>query len=107
MLACKRAAATARQFIVAHVHGMSLGIVTAVVLGALVFALRGLGAADYAILLVCGGAMALAGAAIVAWPRRWLIGAPAVGLALEVRTAALARLARFSVRAPRAKETSA
>ena len=108
LLACKRAEASVRAFIAAHAHGMLLGLLTAVVLGALVFTLRILRAPDYAILFASGLAMVAAGALIVAWPQRWLIGAPAVTLAKDIRAGAEARLSRFSIhRNARAEEPSA
>jgi PST family polysaccharide transporter len=108
LLACKRAGAGVRTFIAAHMHGMLLGMLTAVVLGAIVFVLRGLHAPDYAILLGSGFAMLASGTLIVAWPPSWLIGAPAATLAKEIRAALEARLSRLNIhRNARAEETSA
>ena len=108
LLACKRAGAAVRTFIAAHMHGMLLGLLTAVVLGTLVFALRELHAPDYAILLASGFAMLAGGALVVAWPQRWLIGAPTTTLAKEIRDGLEARLSRLTIhRNARAEEPSA
>jgi O-antigen/teichoic acid export membrane protein len=108
LLACRRAATSLRRFIAAHTHGMMLGVLTAIILGTLVYSLRSVGAPDYAILLASGLAMIGGGVLLIAWPRRWLIGAPAVAIAKDVRAAATARLSRLTVhRATGVKETSA
>jgi O-antigen/teichoic acid export membrane protein len=107
LLACKRAATPLRQFIVAHAHGALLGLLTAVVLGSLVLTLRSVGAPDYSILLAAGFAMIGGGLLLLAWPQRWLIGAPAIALAKDMRAAATARLSRLAMhRATGVKETS-
>jgi PST family polysaccharide transporter len=107
LLACKRAEANVGAFVAAHAHGSLLGLATAAVLGALVQTLRTLGAPDYAILLASGLAMIGAGAFLVAWPLRWLIGAPAVSLATDIRTGLSRRLSRLSFHRSSAEEPSA
>jgi O-antigen/teichoic acid export membrane protein len=108
LLTCKRAATPLHQFIVAHAHGMLLSVLTAIMLGALVFTLRSVGAPDYAILSASGLAMAAGGALLIAWPQRWLIGGPAAALAKDVRAALMTRVSRFSMHRPAGvKETSA
>ena len=106
-LACQRAQASLRTFIAAHVHGMLLGLLTATVLGALVFTLRALHAPDYAILFAAGFAMVAGGALLIARPQRWLIGEPAVELAEDFRARVDARLSRLGLfRGARAGERS-
>ena len=107
VLACKRAGAPLHLFVLAHAHGLLLGLATAVLLGMLVFALRAFGAPDYAILAASGLAIAAGGAMLVARPQRWAIGAPTVALAKDVRAATTARLSRLlALRAAGAKEIS-
>lgn len=108
LLACKRAQTNVTTFIAAHANGMLLGLLTAVLLGALVFMLRAMHAPDYAILLASGLAMAAASVLVIAWPQRWLVGEPAAALAREIRAGVEARLSRLRIhRSARAEETSA
>lgn len=107
LLACKRSATPVSEFVVAHVHGLLLGLLSALALGALAFAMRNAGAPDYAILLAAGAAMAAGGGSMVAWPQRWLLGAPAASMAKDVRAALILRLSRFGAqRAATAKESA-
>jgi PST family polysaccharide transporter len=108
LLACKRAEASVRTFVAAHAHGMLLGLLTVAALGALGLTLRTLRAPDYAILFASGMAMIAGAALVVAWPHRWLIGAPAAALAKDFRAGVETSLSRFSIhRNARGEETSA
>jgi O-antigen/teichoic acid export membrane protein len=107
VLACHRAGAPLDRFVLAHTHGLLLGLIAAGLIGPIIFSLRQADAPDYAILAACGAVMAVGGAFVIAWPLRWLIGAPAANLAKDIRAALIARLSRFSLQRAAAKETSA
>jgi PST family polysaccharide transporter len=92
LLACRRAAVPLNAFVAAHRHGLLLALIAGLILGAVVFALRSAGVADYLILLAAGATLAAGGSVLIAWPRGWLLGEPAAALARHARDAFLSRV---------------
>jgi O-antigen/teichoic acid export membrane protein len=98
VLACKRCEIPLVEFMAVHRHGALLAILSALLLGSLVAALRAINAPDYIILGASGLLLASAAIILLIYTPVWLLGRPGAQLAADTRMGLRRRFVRSAAR---------
>lgn len=99
ILACRRCEIPLTEFATVHRHGVLLAVLSALILGSLVWALRAINTPDYIILGASGLLLAGAGVTLSVYAPVWLLGGPGAQLARDARAMITRRFARSTAAA--------